>query len=297
MKKNAVLLLLVFLALLRAPALAQTRDTAIFPEGEEETVTETLYESNLGFSFWYEEDLFKVDDTLSECGMSLILYPLADLEETVYLELMLPEAFGENAWETLTEGADPSQYLQEEWTEDGALITGFLHAGEDEELVDIYFAIEDGDRILYAHAVYPDFMEEGFGESFGRLIRSLSLGGGLPVKALWAEDDPELFAACDQHILTRDEPAVWVIFTAREAVKDFRVLSLDLSSAEDGPLFETEEVFFQSSLVPDHPLAVCVTFYGDIPNNGVSFFDANGGERTLALDISGENGDLLLWEF
>ena len=59
MKRSFLTLLAVlFLAF---PANARTREAVRVTEGEEKTVVETLYRSDLGFSFWYDADLFHVE--------------------------------------------------------------------------------------------------------------------------------------------------------------------------------------------------------------------------------------------
>ena len=42
---------------------------------------------------------------------------------------------------------------------------------------------------------------------------------------------------------------------------------------------------------------VKTVFYGLIPNNGISYVDETGATRTFAVDMSGEDGSLYLWEF
>lgn len=104
MKRGIITLLAVlFLAF---PAQARTREAVYTAEGEEETVVETLYRSSLGFSFWYDADLFRVDETMSEDGLSLIVFPKSG-DLPVYLEIMLPESQGVLPWKYLELNSEP----------------------------------------------------------------------------------------------------------------------------------------------------------------------------------------------
>lgn len=98
--------------------------------------------------------------------------------------------------------------------------------------------------------------------------------------------------------------AACVLFTADSRVTDFTLLQL---SAED--VTETGAILFQadpvvperkesipSVMTPDTPVAVQLLFPGDLPSFGISFVDENGRYRRFAIEVSGENGSLLLEE-
>jgi len=61
--------------------------------------------------------------------------------------------------------------------------------------------------------------------------------------------------------------------------------------------FDVEELYTLDRLTADRPLVVSTTFYGLIPNNGISYVDETGTTRFFAVDMSGEDGSLYLWEF
>ena len=88
-------------------------------------------------------------------------------------------------------------------------------------------------------------------------------------------------------------------FTARRPVRDVQVLSLDMTGFDDdaGITFDTETVYKLDELNPDAPIRLSLTFYGDIPNNGISFVDEDGATHRYAVDMSGDTGALYLWEF
>ena len=76
------------------------------------------------------------------------------------------------------------------------------------------------------------------------------------------------------------------------------MLALILEDAdEQGTLtFAAQELYVQDVLAPERPLVVNMTFYGAIPNYGISYVDAGGTERRFAVEVSGEDGSLLLLE-
>ena len=61
--------------------------------------------------------------------------------------------------------------------------------------------------------------------------------------------------------------------------------------------YSARELYTLTSLTPERPLVVTMVFYGDTPNNGISYVDANGQVRRFALGQSGMDGSLYLNEF
>lgn len=99
--------------------------------------------------------------------------------------------------------------------------------------------------------------------------------------------------------VTGEESQVRVLFTASAAVTDFKVLSLTCENVDDdGNIsFSVQERYTQPELTPDCSLVVGMEFFGSIPNNGISYVDTDGVEKRFAVDMSGEDGSLYLWEF
>lgn len=119
------------------------------------------------------------------------------------------------------------------------------------------------------------------------------------VRAQWPE---EYFTDLSDYARVRlglDEEQPLVCFTTERTVTDFRVLSLTFVSVdESGSLvFSTEETHYQEALTPEVPLLVRMELMGTIPNNGISYVDANGATRYFALEVSGFDGSLLLSAF
>ena len=62
--KRMILPCLIVMMLVCA-ACAETRHGVVYLEGEPEPVTETLYETPWGFSFWYDAETFEVIETVN----------------------------------------------------------------------------------------------------------------------------------------------------------------------------------------------------------------------------------------
>ena len=125
--------------------------------------------------------------------------------------------------------------------------------------------------------------------------------GNLPVKAQYLEDVPELgehdtFSQTDGAV--DSESVVKVVFTADSAVSDFKLLSIAMQDSDENGnfAFSAEELYSQPELTPERPLEAGLVFLGDIPNNGISFTDADGNVKYYAVDMSGRDGSLILWE-
>lgn len=90
-----------------------------------------------------------------------------------------------------------------------------------------------------------------------------------------------------------------IVLSTDAVVRDFKVLALtDGDVGDDGKMhFTVKELTSYDRLTPERPLVVKTVFYGLIPNNGISYVDETGATRTFAVDMSGEDGSLYLWEF
>ena len=296
MKKAVSILLLIALLFVNGISQAQTREAVIFLEGMEEPVTETLYESALGFSFWYDAELMTVDESASEDGRSLIVFP-TESDLPVYLELMMPEAVGMLPNKFLEQNAAPGTEYYYDATEAGDEIMGFVQRAEfNDSLFTAYSVVCSDETFVAAYATYPLEAAEGFGSRFSRLLSTVSFTPEEEaVRAVWMDSEPEdiEYTAFDAQA---GEPASRILFCAGEELRDFALLSLETADAgEDGTLrFRTSVLYTQAELTPDCPLLATLTFFGDIPNNGISYTDEKGFAHVLALEISGEDGSLRL---
>ena len=120
---------------------------------------------------------------------------------------------------------------------------------------------------------------------------------GLPVKVQFVEDYGAI-GGHDEFNLNDDEMTVKVVFSTESTVTDFRVLSISMQDYDDSGnfTFVAEELFTLAELTPERPLEAGLQFIGTIPNNGISFVDPDGNTKYYAVDMSGRDGSLFLWE-
>lgn len=132
-----------------------------------------------------------------------------------------------------------------------------------------------------------------------------------PIQTEEIEDDIEQFVSvkwADTDVLSEldrydvfyisEGEGTKVLFTPSRSVKDFKLLALTIEDVdENGNIkFASEEVYYRESLDPECPLAAALDFFGDIPNNGFSYVDDNGTIKSYAVNISGEDGSLIITE-
>lgn len=117
------------------------------------------------------------------------------------------------------------------------------------------------------------------------------------VSVQWAEDGLDGFSAYDTFTADTAQPQSRVLFTTDARVENVQVLALTLENVdENGHMtFATQALYTLEALTPEHPLVVAMTFYGAIPNYGISYVDGNGAARSFAVEMSGEDGSLMLW--
>ena len=286
-----MMLAFLMIVLLMCAACAETRQSVIYLEGEPEFITETLYETAWGFSFWYDADLLSVDDRQSESGYSLMLYPAAS-DLPVYMEFMLPDAIGTTAWELLRLNATEGVEYESAYTEAGTEILGYTKPADfNDEIIQGFYAAASGDDEQVAIFIScPAEAWEGWGARLIHTLQTVSFGP-LPAVSVSDWDGAENVRAVS---VSDDEYSTWVFFTFRRPVTDFQVLALEMNDEYE---FDTQAVCSLGTMTPDTPLTVSLSFYGDMPNNGVSFVDEDGTLCRYAVDMSGEDGSLYLWPF
>lgn len=289
--KRTILAFLIFV-LLTCAACAETRQGVIYLEGEPEPITETLYETAWGFSFWYDADLLAVDDSQSESGYSLMLFPRESGDLPVYMEIMLPEALGTTAWNVLEANAEEGIEYESLYTETGTEILGYTKPADFNEAIiqGFYTAASADDKQVMVFFSCPMEAMEGWGHRLLHTLQTITFGPLPAIRADWGED----YEAVPSVTVSDDEYATWILFIARRPVSDFQVLALDMNDEFE---FEAEPVYSLGTLTPGAPVRVSLAFYGDIPNNGISFVDEDGTLCRYAVDMSGEDGSLYLWAF
>ena len=117
------------------------------------------------------------------------------------------------------------------------------------------------------------------------------------VQAHWAED--VLAGLSDYHevSVSTAEPRARVLLSCEYAVKDFKVLGIEASPMSNSLSFSTEELYALDELSPDRPLLLNMTFYGLLPYYGVSYVDDSGETISYSINMSGEDGSVILTEF
>lgn len=85
-----------------------------------------------------------------------------------------------------------------------------------------------------------------------------------------------------------------IAFRSEEDVADFKLLALEFRDVdENGKVtFGRTEVFGVPQLKAGVPLAVPMSFPGDIPSNGFSYTDSDGAAKAFTIGVSGKDGSL-----
>ncbi len=159
----------------------------------------------------------------------------------------------------------------------------------------------------YVEVTYEEGGDQGevtlrYRKSDGAILGSSGEGsGGAPagnedIRVEYAAATP--IGAVYADVSVEDEPQARILFTPSAELTHFQLLSVSLAGFDDnGEQWEAEPVYTLESLTPESPLLASVTFIGDMPNNGFSYIDAQGERRSWILDMSGEDGSLVIWEF
>ncbi|MBO4377366.1 MAG: hypothetical protein J5889_00280 [Clostridia bacterium] len=270
---SSLICLMLSVLMFLSPALAETREGVIVLEGEEQAIEETLLESPMGFSFWYASESFDAWTGEMDYIEGVIIESLYS-DDFMILSL-IPEEDAEDYAEDLDEDIIWMSY-------------------ESRVQADIYRDLEDGryyfltliaDEGQYIRAVgeYSEEAAEGNARYFQKILDSIAFLPGLPgclFRALWESE------AMD------DQGRVQVTLRAMEPVTDVQLLNLEwdgitVSWAEGAPL---------GNLDAQEEVIITVEFIGDMPNNGIMYTDEAGNTHYYALDISGEDGELYLWD-
>jgi len=100
-------------------------------------------------------------------------------------------------------------------------------------------------------------------------------------------DDPEL-------------PKVEFVLYSDTTISHVHLFSVTMTSWDDetgDAVYEATLEDIQYQLDPEHPLSVGAVIWGDIPNLAVGYADADGVYHFAFIEISGEDGSLILREF
>lgn len=92
---------------------------------------------------------------------------------------------------------------------------------------------------------------------------------------------------------------VKVLFSATTTVKDFKVLKLsDCEIDDNGKItFHEETLYTQPEFVPGCPIVVIMTFFGSIPNNGISYTDKYSTTHKFTVNLNGMDNKVEIEEY
>ena len=97
-----------------------------------------------------------------------------------------------------------------------------------------------------------------------------------------------------------DIPKVRFVLYAASPVKQVHLFSVSIQCIDDDTGAEVMDAILENiqyEMTPEHPLAVTAVMYGDMPNLAVGYEDGTGAYHFAFIEISGEDGSILLNEF
>ena len=182
MKKLIAFAVVAVLALGGAVALCEsaqpeTRETVISIEGTEETIVETNFVSQSGYSLWYPADMFTCEeadgqarfaladgvDSLEDAGMIVVPVDVA-VEEAGSL---LDEA-------TANYGDEATISQIVEWTNDSGANVRSVEAAQADR-VDRFYLVTGNGKVFCITATYLPEMTEGYGARMENIVRSMEI--------------------------------------------------------------------------------------------------------------------------
>ena len=117
------------------------------------------------------------------------------------------------------------------------------------------------------------------------------------VQAHWAENVLDGISEYHEFSVNTAEPPAKVLLSCEYTVKDFKVLGIKASPTSSNISYSTEELYALDELTPDCPLLLNMIFYGLLPYYGVSYVDGSGETISYSINMSGEDGSVILIEF
>ncbi|MBO4368274.1 MAG: hypothetical protein J5859_06140 [Clostridia bacterium] len=257
------------LLLLLPAAFSETREGVIALEGEEEIIEETLFESPLGFSFWYANETLEA------------YYGEADNIEGVVVATLYSDDYMVLSMITEEEAAEYTEDLDEDIAEQSAAarVQTELYCELEAGRYCFCTLIAENGQYFRAVGEYAEEAAEGNAKYFRRVLDSVTFSSGCLIRAEWGEPSSD------------EEDTAEVILTALEPVRNVVLLSL---TWEDFTV-SWEPCAALGDLSAQQSVSVDLEFIGDMPDNGILYTDKDGITHAYALDISGEDGQLLLW--
>ena len=131
-------------------------------------------------------------------------------------------------------------------------------------------------------------------------------GPALDLKIAYAEDfdlsayEYTEFDYTESEPADEDVPKVRFVLYADSPVKQVHLFSVSIQCIDDETGEEVIDAILENiqyEMAPEHPLAVTAVMYGDMPNLAVGYEDGTGAYHFAFIEISGEDGSILLNEF
>lgn len=185
---------------------------------------------------------------------------------------------------------------------------------KDESLTEISFYHNTSGEWDTSVSEELEISDEAFWKKYDELIKQVKHIALIPFSMLettgeslteplvdiqWADGFSGSLSDYDEFTADQSDGCVRVLFTAKAPAKNFQFLALPFNwSDEDEEIkAQAQEIYFADTLMPERPLVVTMTFYGDLPSYGISYVDETDTTRFFYVILSGEDGSLLLSEF
>ena len=158
---------------------ALTREATVLVESEEETITETFYNTDMGFTFWYDANAFEVlSYGFDSDAPTVVLLGQSELPDLVIMvEFMTPAATGQGAQTFLTQTPASYGLTSTERTDgvtEGKAIwqraAGWQEAGD---LTLQFYSITDGSSTAQAIVTLSTETVESYEPLIRRMIESI----------------------------------------------------------------------------------------------------------------------------
>lgn len=118
------------------------------------------------------------------------------------------------------------------------------------------------------------------------------------ISADYADNLPEI-SDYDEYIADDSEYSLDIMFTANNTVTELKLVSLNMVDVKQNgdPVFNMNDIYEYGELKKGKSLMIRLSFPGDMPNYGISYIDKSGARKYYAIQQSGMDGSLIMWEF
>lgn len=298
------LLALVLLMCLAVPGVAEgavTRQETIYLEGQPEEITETLYESKLGYSLWYEADSFSVQPA-EDAAACDVFYPTdgsdmencqlriarkGAVESDADFQALMAE-IAEDAFGSARTDALYDVELETLWPYQGVSAT----LEEQNSVRDLY-GIHTPNGVYVIQLAYPLEAAEGWGARMKRLLSTISLPPmGARTDGFSLDFCSENGDAASRAEVVVDAEAEALLLSTGRDVEQF-CLARAAYDSESGNFLPGEVLYETEKLAAGDVIRIQAYLDGALPNLAFGWTE-QGAEKWLLMTSSGFDGSLLL---